>query len=192
MPTPRPRTPSAACRGWPRTNRSPPRTWPPPATTPSRPPATPRRRWSRPWRSWGSAGPPRTRRSGRRSRTGATWSSAGRRWARPPPRPRRRRRWRRTRPRCPSPASPPPSRLRSRSPETLTLDDALQLLSLPRRVGVDQNGVEIFAAAGRYGPYIKRGDDTRSLESEEQLFTITVEEALALLAAPKTRGRRTP
>src|SRR5690606_22300597 len=78
------------------------------------------------------------------------------------------------------------------SPETLTLDDALQLLSLPRRVGVDQNGVEIFAAAGRYGPYIKRGDDTRSLESEEQLVTITVEEALALLAAPKTRGRRTP
>ena len=84
------------------------------------------------------------------------------------------------------------SLLRSQSPETLTLDDALQLLSLPRRVGVDQNGVEIFAAAGRYGPYIKRGDDTRSLESEEQLFTITVEEALALLAAPKTRGRRTP
>jgi DNA topoisomerase I len=82
------------------------------------------------------------------------------------------------------------SLLRSQSPESLTLDEALRLLTLPRMVGKDQAGVEILAAAGRYGPYIKRGDDTRSLESEEQLFTVTVDEALALLAAPKTRGRR--
>src|SRR5690606_27393791 len=64
------------------------------------------------------------------------------------------------------------SLLRSQSPETLTLEDALRLLSLPRRVGVDENAVEILAATGRYGPYIKRGDDTRSLESEETLFTV--------------------
>jgi DNA topoisomerase-1 len=82
------------------------------------------------------------------------------------------------------------SLLRSQSAETLTLADALQLLSLPRLVGADPAGVEILAASGRYGPYIKRGDDTRSLEREEQLFTVTVDEALALLAAPKTRGRR--
>jgi DNA topoisomerase-1 len=82
------------------------------------------------------------------------------------------------------------SLLRSQSPETLTLADALQLLSLPRLVGTDPDGVEIFTASGRYGPYLKRGDDTRSLEHEEQLFTLTVDEALALLAAPKTRGRR--
>lgn len=84
------------------------------------------------------------------------------------------------------------SLLRSQSPEELTLSEALQLLSLPRVVGVDEQGVEIMAASGRYGPYLKRGNDTRSLENEEQLFTITVEEAMALLAAPKTRGRRAP
>jgi DNA topoisomerase I len=57
-------------------------------------------------------------------------------------------------------------------------------------VGTDPDGNEILAASGRYGPYIKRGDDTRSLEHEEQLFTLTADEALVLLAAPKTRGRR--
>jgi DNA topoisomerase-1 len=82
------------------------------------------------------------------------------------------------------------SLLGSQAPETLNLADALRLLSLPRRVGADENGAEIVAASGRYGPYLKRGDDTRSLENEDQLFTVTVEEALALLAAPKTRGRR--
>jgi DNA topoisomerase I len=82
------------------------------------------------------------------------------------------------------------SLLRSQSPDSVTFDDALRLLSLPRVVGADQQGMEILAAAGRYGPYIKRGDDTRSLESEDQLFTVTVDEALALLAAPKARGRR--
>jgi DNA topoisomerase I len=84
------------------------------------------------------------------------------------------------------------SLLRSQSPETLDLAQALQLLRLPRVVGTDENGEQILAANGRYGPYIKRGDDTRSLEDEEQLFTITAEEALALLAAPKARGRRAP
>ena len=84
------------------------------------------------------------------------------------------------------------SLLRSQVPDTLTLDGALRLLTLPRVVGTDPGGAEIVAASGRYGPYLKRGDDTRSLEREEQLFTITVEEALALLAAPKTRGRRAP
>jgi DNA topoisomerase-1 len=84
------------------------------------------------------------------------------------------------------------SLLRSQSPENVTLADALKLLSLPRLVGRDPEGNEIFAAAGRYGPYVKRGDDFRSLESEEKIFTVTLDEALALLAAPKTRQRRAP
>ena len=78
------------------------------------------------------------------------------------------------------------------SPDALSLDDALKLLTLPRVVGKDAEGEEILASAGRYGPYIKRGDDTRSLATEEQLFTVTLDEALALLAAPKTRQRRRP
>jgi DNA topoisomerase-1 len=82
------------------------------------------------------------------------------------------------------------SLLRSHSPEELSLADALLLLTLPRVVGVGPDGVEILAASGRFGPYVKQGDETRSLENEEQLFTVTVDEALALLAAPKTRGRR--
>ncbi|NJC73979.1 type I DNA topoisomerase [Planosporangium thailandense] len=82
------------------------------------------------------------------------------------------------------------SLLSTQAPESLSLEQALQLLTLPRVVGTDPEGAEITAHAGRYGPYIKRGEDTRSLESEAQLFTITLDEALALLAAPKTRGRR--
>jgi DNA topoisomerase-1 len=78
------------------------------------------------------------------------------------------------------------------SPDTLTLDEAVRLLSLPRVVGVD-SGEEVLAMNGRYGPYIKRGTETRSLESEEQLFTVDLDQALALLAAPKTRrGRGAP
>src|SRR3954452_7113538 len=72
---------------------------------------------------------------------------------------------------------------------TLTLDDALKLLSLPRVVGVDAEGVEITAQNGRYGPYLKKGTDSRSLENEQQLFDITLEQALAIYAQPKTRGR---
>ncbi|HEX7099424.1 MAG TPA: type I DNA topoisomerase [Acidimicrobiia bacterium] len=71
--------------------------------------------------------------------------------------------------------------------DSLSLDDALRLLSLPRVVGKDPEGTEILALNGRYGPYIQRGEDRRSLESEEQIFTITVDEALALLAEPPRR-----
>jgi DNA topoisomerase-1 len=75
---------------------------------------------------------------------------------------------------------------------TVTLDDALRLLSLPRVVGVDPaDGQEIAAMNGRYGPYIKKGDDTRSLDSEEQLFTVDLDAALRLFAEPKRRrGQR--
>jgi DNA topoisomerase-1 len=76
------------------------------------------------------------------------------------------------------------------SPDTVTLEDATRLLSLPRVVGVAEDGEEIVALNGRYGPYLKKGVETRSLESEEQLFTITEDEARTLLAQPKTRGRR--
>ena len=72
---------------------------------------------------------------------------------------------------------------------TLTLDDALKLLSLPRVVGTDAEGVEITAQNGRYGPYLKKGTDSRSLTTEQQLFDITLEEALAIYAQPKQRGR---
>ena len=74
--------------------------------------------------------------------------------------------------------------------ETITLEEALRLLSLPRVVGADAEGNEITAQNGRYGPYLRAGKETRSLEAEEQLFTITLEEALKLLAEPKKRGRR--
>jgi DNA topoisomerase I len=73
--------------------------------------------------------------------------------------------------------------------ETVTLDDALRLLRLPRVVGVDPaDGQEIVALNGRYGPYLRKGDDSRSLESEEQLFTVTLDDALRVFAEPK-RGR---
>jgi DNA topoisomerase I len=66
----------------------------------------------------------------------------------------------------------------------------LRLLSLPRTVGVDPaSGEEIVALNGRYGPYVKRADDTRNLGSEEDLFTVTVEDAVRLFAEPKRRGR---
>jgi DNA topoisomerase-1 len=82
------------------------------------------------------------------------------------------------------------SLLKTQAPDTLTLDEALQLLLLPRVVGAAPDGVEVLAAAGRYGPYVKKGDDFRSLDSEDKIFTVTLDEALALLAAPKTRQRR--
>jgi DNA topoisomerase I len=78
----------------------------------------------------------------------------------------------------------------SMSPETVTLEEALQLLSLPRTVGEVDGGEPVLAMNGRYGPFIKQGKDTRSLDSEEQIFTIDLDAALALLAAPKTRRGR--
>ncbi|MCB2177543.1 MAG: type I DNA topoisomerase [Actinomycetales bacterium] len=81
------------------------------------------------------------------------------------------------------------SLLSSMQLETVTLDDALRLLSLPRVVGTDPaTGEEITAQNGRYGPYLKKGTDSRSLPSEEAMFDITLDEALALYAQPK-RGR---
>ncbi len=72
--------------------------------------------------------------------------------------------------------------------DTVTLEQALLLLSLPRIVGTDpESGDEITAQNGRFGPYLKKGTDSRSLESEEQLFEITLEEALAIYAQPKQR-----
>ncbi len=81
------------------------------------------------------------------------------------------------------------SLFKSMSPETVTLEDALRLLTLPRTLG-ESSGEEVVATNGRYGPYVKMGKESRSLESEEQLFSITLEEALAKLAEPKQRGRR--
>ncbi|MGW7412549.1 type I DNA topoisomerase [Streptomyces sp. NPDC054863] len=81
------------------------------------------------------------------------------------------------------------SLFKSMALDTVTLADALKLMSLPRVVGVDAEGVEITAQNGRYGPYLKKGTDSRSLETEDQLFSITVEEALAIYAQPKQRGR---
>lgn len=83
------------------------------------------------------------------------------------------------------------SLFKTMSLDELSLDTALELLSLPRTVGTDPDGVEIVALNGRYGPYIQRGSDRRSLESEDQLFTLTVDEALQLLAEPpRRRGQR--
>ncbi|SUB10990.1 DNA topoisomerase 1 [Nocardia brasiliensis] len=74
---------------------------------------------------------------------------------------------------------------------TVTLDDALKLLSLPRVVGADPaTGDEITAQNGRYGPYLKKGTDSRSLTSEDQIFDVTLEEALKIYSEPKRRGRQ--
>ena len=85
------------------------------------------------------------------------------------------------------------SLFKSMDPEKVTLEVALQLLSLPRVVGTDPtDDLEITVLNGRYGPYVKKGDETRSLESEEQLLTITLSKALELLSQPKRgRGRQT-
>ena len=92
------------------------------------------------------------------------------------------------------PTGPKPrtgSLLRSTDLQTVTLEDALKLLSLPRVVGVDpESGEEITAQNGRYGPYLKRGTDSRSLATEDQIFGITLDEALKIYAEPKRRGRQ--
>ncbi|MFC7574006.1 DNA topoisomerase [Klenkia terrae] len=81
------------------------------------------------------------------------------------------------------------SLFKTMQPESVTLEDALKLLSLPRTVGKAEDGEEIQALNGRYGPYLKKGTDSRSIESEEKLFTTTLDEALAIFAQPKQRGR---
>ena len=81
------------------------------------------------------------------------------------------------------------SLFRSMSLDSVDLATAQRLMSLPRVVGKDPEGVEITAQNGRYGPYLKKGSDSRSLTSEEQIFDITLDEALAIYAAPKVRGR---
>jgi len=86
--------------------------------------------------------------------------------------------------------APTSSLFKSMSVDTITLDQALQLLRIPRVVGTDpESGEEITALNGRYGPYLKKGTDSRSIDDEEKLLTITLEEALAIYAQPKTRGR---
>ncbi|WP_026313436.1 type I DNA topoisomerase [Actinomadura flavalba] len=80
------------------------------------------------------------------------------------------------------------SLFKSMSLDTVTLDDALKLLSLPRTLG-ELDGEPVTAQNGRFGPYIKRGTDSRSLGSEDELFTVTLEQAKELFAQPKQRGR---
>jgi DNA topoisomerase-1 len=82
------------------------------------------------------------------------------------------------------------SLFKSMSPETVSLEDALRLLTLPRTLGAAPDGEEVVARNGRYGPFIQKEKETRSLESEEQLLTVTLDEALALLAQPKPRRGR--
>ncbi|GAB3706804.1 type I DNA topoisomerase [Corynebacterium nasicanis] len=78
----------------------------------------------------------------------------------------------------------------SMEPASVTLEEALQLLSLPREVGVDPADNEVITAQnGRYGPYLKKGTDSRSLASEDQIFSITLDEARRIYAEPKRRGR---
>jgi DNA topoisomerase-1 len=83
------------------------------------------------------------------------------------------------------------SLFKTMSLDTVTLDDALRLLQLPRVVGVAEDGEEVVARNGRYGPYVQQGKESRSLESEEQLLTISLPEALTVLAQPRQRrGQR--
>jgi DNA topoisomerase-1 len=84
------------------------------------------------------------------------------------------------------------SLFRTMDPLTISLEDALKLLKLPRVIGADPaDGSEIIATNGRYGPYIKKGSDSRSLGNEDALFSITLDQALAIFAEPKQRrGQR--
>ena len=90
----------------------------------------------------------------------------------------------------PKPAKPRTASLfKSMDLATVTLEDALKLLSLPRVLGTDAEGNEITVQNGRFGPYLKKGTDSRSIGSEEEIFTITLEQALDIYAQPKQRGR---
>lgn len=81
------------------------------------------------------------------------------------------------------------SLFKSMTLDTVTLEQAVKLLDLPRIVGTDDDGTEITAQNGRYGPYLKKGTDSRSLTSEDQIFDITLDQAKAIYAQPKQRGR---
>jgi DNA topoisomerase-1 len=85
---------------------------------------------------------------------------------------------------------PTASLFKSMALDTITLEDALQLLQLPRVIGVGEDGEEIVARNGRYGPYVQQGKESRSLETEEQLLTLDLDEAKAILAKPKERRGR--
>ena len=78
----------------------------------------------------------------------------------------------------------------SMDPAAVTLEEALKLLSLPRELGADDDGEIITAQNGRYGPYLKKGSDSRSLASEDLIFTITLDQAKAIYREPKRRGRQ--
>jgi DNA topoisomerase I len=83
------------------------------------------------------------------------------------------------------------SLFKTMSLDTVTFEDALRLLQLPRVVGVAPDGEEVVARNGRYGPFVQKGKESRSLESEEQLLTISLDDALAVLAQPRQRrGQR--
>jgi DNA topoisomerase I len=83
------------------------------------------------------------------------------------------------------------SLLSTMNPVELDLDQALRLLTLPRTLGVDpKDGEPVIAQLGRYGGYVSKGDENRSLEREDQVFTVTVEEAVALLGSPRRRRTR--
>jgi DNA topoisomerase-1 len=93
---------------------------------------------------------------------------------------------------APGEKAPSASLLSSMSLDTVTLEEALRLLALPRVVGADAAGAEIVASNGRYGPYVKKGSEFRSLPDEESIFTVTLDEAEHLFAQPKgRRGRGT-
>ena len=81
------------------------------------------------------------------------------------------------------------SLFKSMTLDTVSLEEAVKLLDLPRVVGTDEDGTEITAQNGRYGPYLKKGTDSRSLTSEDQIFDITLDQAQAIYAQPKQRGR---
>ena len=84
------------------------------------------------------------------------------------------------------------SLFKSMSPETFTYEDAVKLLSLPRVVGQDpESGVDITVQNGKFGPYIKKGTDSRSLASEDEIFSLTLEQAIELYKLPKYGARRT-
>ena len=83
------------------------------------------------------------------------------------------------------------SLFKTMSPATIELADALRLLSLPRVVGADpETGAEITAQNGKFGPYLKKGTDSRSLTEEDQIFGITIDEAVAIYALPKYGARK--